>query len=215
MRLVDTNMPYKVVYAAFHHEYLGYLISAHAVQILASGELSFVHQVIHPENIEEFHEKIDENDRQLVKMMREISEREVVKRFGGSPRDLHTFFTQKFEGEIKKLAHLFIQRRLGKILPLMQDKELFIMAKDGYPAQKKVNILQERASVLFHFRKKEDYTRYYPTIKLRDEKVDFQRKGAILLCLDPAWMLLKGELFTFEKPIDGKKLKPFLSKEFH
>ena len=214
MRLVDTNMPFKVVYAISHHEYLGYLISAHAVQVLASGELSLVHQVIHPENIDEFREKIDENDRQLVKMTREISVREVVKRFGGNPRDLHTFFTQKFDGEIKKLAHLFIQRRLGKMLPLIQQKELYVTAKDGYPAQKRIDILKDRASILFHFRKKEDFTRYYPTIKLRDEKVDFQRKGAILLCLDPAWMLLNGELFTFEKPIDGKKLKPFLSKEF-
>ena len=86
------------------------------------------------------------------------------------------------------------------------------MAKDGYPAHKPIKVLQEKASVLFHFRRKENATFYFPTIKLFGTKIDFQFKRASILCYQPAWMLLGNNLFTFEGQIEGKKLKPFLNK---
>ena len=214
MRLVDVSLPFKLVYAVYHHEYLGYLVSPHAVQILPNGELSLVHQGIHPESMEQFAGVMDEKDRELIHMTAEIMPRAIVKKFGGNPREDLAFFTQKFEGEVKKLINAYIQKRMGKILPRFNDRDIYVMGNDGYPAQKPIEFLDEKATVLFHFRKKETFTRYYPTIKRGGNKIQFQHQGAIMMCTDPAWMLLDDKLFTFEKPIDGKKLKPFLKKDF-
>ncbi|MEL6671324.1 MAG: DEAD/DEAH box helicase [Bacteroidota bacterium] len=213
MRLVDANLPFQVVYSTFHHEYLGYLISAHVVQILPNGELSLVHQGLHPDSMSQFEEGLTEHDAQLIRLITEISPRQVVKRFGGNPRDEHGFFTTRFTGEIIKLVDDYIQKRLGKIFPQLIHSPIYEMGNDGYPAQYKIEALEEPASVLFHFRRKEEFTRYYPTIKLNGEKIDWQKKGAVLLCTQPAWMLLDGKLFTFSPEVDGKKLRPFLKRE--
>jgi len=212
MRLVDPALPFKVVYATYHHEYLGYLISSHYVQLLPNGSLSLVHQHAYPDNMDQFSSILGEEDRKLIQLSGDITPREIVKRFGGNPRNEADFFIKKFDGEIKKLAKSFIQKKLAKILPLLTDKLVFSMGNDSYPAHTPIHVLEEKASVLFHFRRHEIFTQYFPTIKLKGQKVDFQFKGAVLLCMEPAWMLLENEVFTFEQEVEGAKLKPFLEK---
>jgi len=208
--LIDSSIPFEVVYAIYHHEYLGYLISAHVVQLLENGELSYSYQGLHPENIEEFAAKVDDLDREAVTYASQISPRSIIKKFGGNPRKITEFFSKKFTGQAVTLAEAYIQTRLHKILRCLPGKRVFEMGNDGYPAYKAVKVLSDKASVLFHFRRKETHTLYFPTIKLRGQKVNFQFKNAVLVCDEPAWMLLHGELFSFELDVDGKKLKPFL-----
>lgn len=210
MRLVDPSIPFRVLYSAYHHEYLGYLISAHYVQLLPNGSLSLVHQHAYPENIPTFQRELDDNDEYLIRALDEITPKRIVKQFGGNPRDEHSFFTQKFEGELKKLAASFITKRLGNLMDRIPPGRMYVSGKDGYPAQSEVQISADKATILFHFKRKEDITRYHPTIKLRDELVPVQEKKPILLCKEPAWILCDNELFTFQYPVEGKRLVPFL-----
>lgn len=212
MRLVDPNLPFQVVYAIYHHEYLGYLLSAHYVQLLPNGNLSLVHQRAYPENMDEFSNGMDELDQLLIQKASVLIPREIVKRFGGNPRAEVEFFMTKFDGELKKLAIAFVNREMGKILPHLMGRSIYIMGKDSYPAHKQIHVLNDKASILFHFRRNETFTRYYPTIKLRGEKITFQFKGAQLISLDPAWLLLNDELFCFQGDIEGKKIQPFLKR---
>ncbi|MCI4670199.1 MAG: DEAD/DEAH box helicase [Bacteroidia bacterium] len=212
MRLVDPALPFRVVYSTYHHEYLGYLISSHYVQLLPNRSLSLVHQHAYPENMAQFADGMDDTDRELIKLAGDITPREIVKRFGGNPRKDFEFFNKKFNGEIEKLAASFIQRKMAQILPLLIGKLVFSMGNDSYPAHTPLEVLPEKATVLFHFRRHEDFTVYFPTIKLRGTKIDFQFKNAILLALEPAWMLLNGEVFSFEQDVEGAKLRPFLKK---
>jgi SNF2 family DNA or RNA helicase len=212
MRLVDPHLPFQVVYSIYHHQYLGYLISSHVVQLAPHGELSLVHQGVYPDNIEQFAAGVDERDRQLVELTSHILPREIIKHFKGNPREEVNFWEKKFDGQLKEMALARIQRHLGKILPLLRDRPVFSMGNDSYPAQAPLNMLDEKATVLFHFKRFEEETVYYPTIKLRDELLKFQNKDAELLCLEPAWMLFNREIFTFEGEVEGKKLKPFLKR---
>jgi len=212
MRLVDATLPFKIVYSIYHHEYLGYLVSPHIVQILPDGQLSLIHQGIYPDNMQQFRKGLDEKDENLIRLLDEISPKTVIKKFNGNLRDPSTFFIQKFKGEIQKMALEYIERRLARILPLLSDREVFEMGNDGYAAQKPIKILDEKATVLFHFRRMDKEVRYFPTIKLHGERLHFQYKGATMICKEPAWMLLNQELFTFEKEVEGVKLIPFLKK---
>ena len=87
------------------------------------------------------------------------------------------------------------------------------MGDDGEPTSTKVHIPEKKASVLFHFVKNEDSTHYFPTIKYDGQKVFFQFKGAILLSNKPAWLIVDDQMYSFEKDVEGKKLKPFLNKK--
>ncbi len=213
MRLVDTTLPYRIVYSIYHHEYFAYLVTGHVVQELPNGTLSLVHQGLYPDNMEQFAEKLDDKDRKLVKLISETHPRYVVKHFGGDPRDEHTFYTTKLSGELEKLVQQYIHRRLAKILPQLTDRHVFTMGKDGYPAQIEIQVLDEQATVLFHFKRRDRETIYYPTIKLHGELLKFQFQGAKMICLEPAWMLLDGELFTFKQQVEGKKIRAFFERE--
>ncbi len=59
----------------------------------------------------------------------------------------------------------------------------------------------------------EDSTNYYPTILHKGKRVEIPDPAAYLICRHPAWMVLKGKLYGFEKFVDGKKLQPFLAKK--
>ncbi|MDX2286951.1 MAG: DEAD/DEAH box helicase [Bacteroidia bacterium] len=162
----------------------------------------------------EFGSYLDDTDKELIRMLAEISPREVLKKHKISPQKELEFFVSRFQGELQKIVLANIQRRIAAIIPRLAGRAVYVMGKDGYPAKEPIEVLEERATILFHFKRTDEFTRYYPTIKLQGEIVDFRCRGALLLCNDPAWMLFQGKLFSFEPAVDGKKLQPFLTKEF-
>src|SRR5690606_35924960 len=78
----------------------------------------------------------------------------------------------------------------------------------------KYEVLEHRASIQFHFMRTSDQTNYYPTISYQGNKLELPNEGAYLICKSPAWMVLNGKLYGFEKHVDGKKLIPFLTKKY-
>src|SRR5690606_8254970 len=101
-----------------------------------------------------------------------------------------------------------------KILSLLHGKPLFEMSNDGEPTGTPIEVMPQKATVLFHFRRNEDNTHYFPTIKYNGEKLDFQHKGDYIVCKQPAWMVVDNKLYNFEKEVDGNKLQAFLNKRF-
>ena len=219
-RLIDSTEPFRPVYSIYRHEYLGCLISAHVVEELPNGRLSLYHQGLYPKNFSQFAHRLDDTDRKLVTLLFDLTENEIIRRFSKKAKNSAEFYLKYFSPEIKKLCLEFVNRKVAEAIPLLRDREIGVMGNDGYPLYRPVRMLDEEASVLFHFKRREGETRYYPTIKLRGEKLDFQYKEAEIVCNQPAWMLLNTpvrnepnyELFTFAKNVDGRKLKPFLKK---
>lgn len=212
--MIDSTQPYRPVYSIYRHQYLGCLISAHVVQELPNGRLSLAAQPLHPANLEHFNEVLDDKDFALIKSLQEISPRDIYLKYGGKSKSEAEFYFKYFKDEVANMVTGFVARHVAQALPQLVDREVYVMGNDGYPAYQKVNVSDEEATVLFHFRRTEQGTRYFPTIKLRGEKLDFQYKDADLVCLDPAWMLLGEEVFPFHKNLEGAKLKPFLNKRF-
>jgi superfamily II DNA or RNA helicase len=60
----------------------------------------------------------------------------------------------------------------------------------------------------------EENTHYFPTLKYLGAKLEFQYKDAMILCDEPAWMLLNQKLYHFKPLLEGKKLRAFLNKKF-
>lgn len=216
---VSPDKPFELIYSLYEHEYLGYLIESFVVQLNDKGELSYSHQNISAKNAEEFSAGLDENDFQIVKLMDQIQQDQVANHFQKKRQKPEEFFIKTYDrhtgdtvlqGEIEG----YVERRRSQILSLMKGKRVFEMGKDGEPSWKELEVVDEKATILFHFRKNEDNTHYFPTIKLQGEKVEFLNNGSYLLCKEPAWLVANDRLFTFKKPISGGKLKPFLLKKF-
>ncbi|MFN0204361.1 MAG: DEAD/DEAH box helicase, partial [Bacteroidia bacterium] len=198
-----------------------YIVDCHAVQLLSNGEMSMTHQPITQGNYEDFKCGMDKVDEQIVQLILEISRKNIIQKFGGDVNKQVDFFESRFKLVNEKLSLVatqilgFVEKRLAQIFPLLveHNKRLYEQDNEGYPIKRAIQLLKEKASVIFHFTRNEEGTVYYPTIKLKEGLLgNFQNKKPSLLCMQPAWMLVGGELFTFEHNVEGIKIQPFLMK---
>jgi hypothetical protein len=128
---------------------------------------------------------------------------------------LKTFDAEKGEKEVQEAVSAVIEKRRALIFDLIcPDKTLFIMGNDGNPMRQSIQIQAEPVEVLFHFMRNEENTHYFPTLKYLGNKLEFQYKDAMILCDEPAWMLLNQKLYHFKPLLEGKKLRAFLNKKF-
>ncbi|NMM46955.1 DEAD/DEAH box helicase [Marinigracilibium pacificum] len=216
---VSSAQPFQIIYSVFEHEYLGYLFESYIVHLDDNGGLTFQHQNISIKNADEFSSGLDEVDYELIELMDSMQQDVVSRKFSKKPMKTEDFFLKVFDKEkgndlIQKEIERYLDIRRAEILKRIPGKRLFEMGSDGEPAWKEIFYQEKAASILFHFHRNEDNTHYWPTIKHNGVKVDFSYKDAYILCNEPAYMVVEGRLYHFEKNPEGKKLIPFLRKKF-
>ena len=217
---VSAALPFQIVYSLYQHEYIGYLFESFVIHLDENGKLTLQHQNISGMNASEFAKGLDETDYELIDLMDSMQQDAVVKKFntkGSMKADdffLKIYDKEKGNGLVQQEIENYLERKRAQILERLQGKMVFEMGNDGEPAWKEIEVLPEKATILFHFRRNDDNTHYFPTIKYGGEKVDFQYRGSYIVCKEPAWMVSCGKLYSFEKNVDGKKLLPFLNKKF-
>ena len=215
MRVVNTQ-PFALIYSISEHQHFGYVIEPYVVQINTLGNLTLSNQKLFSSNIDYYSKQIDADDEALIAILEHIDQEKLIKRYTkkGMIRAAD-YFKKEFDPDFnKKFIRPFIEKKLIEAMPLLAKKHLFLTGKDNNPAWRALQIAEKSASVLFHFRRDEEGTNYFPTIKYEGEKIDFKASDAILLTNQPAWLLFDSVLYSFEKKVDGNKLKPFLSKMF-
>jgi len=214
MLRVDSSKPCQIIYAIARHEYLSFVIEPHIVQLNPNGEFSLTHQRLFSNTAKEFIHCIDDTDFKLIKILEEIEQGNIIKKFYKKPIRPFEFFTKIFNEQLFDVIRPKMEKRMAEALALLGNKEIYLMSKEGYPAERKLQIAAEPASVLFHFRRDDVEIRYFPTIKYQGMRIEFMFKGAEIICNQPAWMLLEDTLYYFDKEIEGKKLLPFLNKRY-
>ena len=216
---VSPEEPFRIIYSLFQHEYLGYVFESFAVQLDSKGRLSYSHQNISSKNASEFGTALSKDDYELIKLMDSMQQEIVVNHFQKRKTKPVDFFLKVFDKKngnetLQKEIQDYMERRRKNICSLLRGKSVFEMGKDGEPCWKELQVSTELASALFHFYRNDDNTHYFPTIKLSDEKIHFYQNGSYVLAEDPAWIVSNDTLFTFNKDVNGKKLRPFFNKKF-
>lgn len=215
MLRVDSSKACKVVYSLCKHEYLGYLIEPHVVQLNPQGDFSFTYQRIFTHTAEEFNACLSEVDYKLIRILDDIEQDSVIKKYYKKLIRPTEFFTKIFDDKFYENVRPKIEKKLAEALEILKTKnELYVMDKDGWPVERKIELAAEPASILFHFRRNETETRYFPTIKYQNLRIEFMFKEAQIISNKPAWLLLNDVLYFFDQDIEGKKLQPFLNKRY-
>ncbi|WP_413670310.1 DEAD/DEAH box helicase [Mucilaginibacter sp. Mucisp86] len=214
MLRVDSSKPCQIIYAIARHDYLSYVIEPHIVQLNPNGEFSLTHQRLFSNTAKEFCEFLDDTDIRLIKLLEEMEQGNVIKRYYKKPIRPFEFFSKIFNEQMFDMIRPKLEKRIAEALSLLCGKQVYQMSKEGYPGERKLQLATEAASVLFHFRRNEEEIRYFPTIKYQGMRIEFMFKNAEIICNHPAWMLLDDTLYYFDKEIEGKKLQPFLNKRF-
>lgn len=214
MQKRNNDHTYQLVYTLGEHPYLGFLIEPHAVLLNPNGELSFTHKRLFSSTAKEYASILDETDWKLIKLLDEIEQSHLIKRFHKKVIRPVDYFSQVFNKEIYEFLRPQIEERLLKVMKLLHGKPLFLMGKEGYPADQALHIAPSSASILFHFRRNEVETRYFPTIKYEGRRIEFMFRDAQVVINKQAWLLLDQVLYHFDEELEGKKLSPFLQKRY-
>ncbi|PWS27211.1 helicase SNF2 [Pedobacter yonginense] len=215
MLRVDSSKACKVVYSLCKHEYLGYIIEPHIVQLNPQGDFSFTYQRIFTHTAEEFNACLSEIDFKLIKILDDIEQDSIIKKYHKKLIRPTEFFAKIFDDKFYETVRPKIEKKLAEALELLKVKnELYVMDKDGWPVERKIELATEPASILFHFRRNDTETRYFPTIKYQNLRIEFMFKDAQIVSNKPAWLLLNDVLYFFDQDIEGKKLQPFLNKRY-
>ena len=216
---VSTAQPFQLIYSLYQHEYLGYLFESFVIQLDEKGRLTLLHQNISHKNAKEFASGLDDRDYELIRLMDQMQQEAIILKFYKKKIKPADFFLKVYDKEkgdkaLQDTIHHFLENKRAHILELLEGKMIFEMGHDGEPAWRRIHWMSEKATVLFHFRRNEDNTHYFPTIKHAGAKLEWQYNGSFLICHEPAWLVVKDKLFRFAKGVDGNKLKPFLNKKF-
>ncbi len=210
---VNAKEPFELIYSLNKHPYLGYVIELHAVQLMKNGKHSLLSQKLHSSAADGF--KVPEDDLALLKYLDETEPEVLIKKFFVSKKTIRQsdFFEKHYKEELHAKIRPYIEKRLLKVIEHLGKRKLYL-AKDKNVVHQLINIENERASILFHFRRNEEGTNYFATIKLNEKKVNFSGNGSELIIHEPAWLLTDNHLLTFKKNTDGNKIMPFLNKKF-
>ncbi len=216
---VSASQPFQIIYSLYQHEYLGYIFESYIVHLDEKGKLTYQHQNISSKNAREFARGLDDRDFELIDVIDSMHQDAVVKKFSSKlmkPEEflMKTFDKVKGNELIQEQIEEYMEKRRAKVLDRLKGKMLFEMGNDGEPTWRKIEVLEQRASIQFHFMRTAEQTNYYPTLFYQGKKLDLPNDSAYLICKSPAWMVLNGKLYGFEKHVDGKKLIPFFAKKF-
>lgn len=216
---VSASQPFQIVYSLYLHEYLGFLFESYVVHLDDKGKLTFQHQNISIKNAREFSRGLDDRDFELIEIVDSMQQEAIVKRFHNKFVKPEEFFPKVYDKDkgnpaLREEIEQYMERRRSRILERLRGKKLFEMGNDGEPTWRRLEVLEKRATIQFHFVRTPEHTNYYPTVYYEGKKLDLLNSNAYLICKDPAWMVLNGKLYGFEKHVDGKKLIPFFTKKF-
>src|ERR687898_3643889 len=197
---VSASQPFQIIYSLYQHEYLGFIFESYIVHLDEKGKLTYQHQNISAKNAREFSKGLDDRDFELIESIDAMHQDAIAKKFSSKimkPEEFLTSTYDKAKGneQIQEQIEEYMEKRRAKILEKLKGKMLFEMGNDGEPTWRRIEVLDKRASIQFHFMRTEDHTNYYPTIYFQGKKVDLPNPSAYLVCKSPAWMVLNRNLY--------------------
>ncbi len=216
--IVVNTQPFALVYSLFQHPYLGLVLEPHVVQVNSKGAYTLTHQRVFSKTIDYFSKGISTEDLELIKILDEVDDNYIFKRFNtDQKKKIRTaeFFAKHCPKElIVETIRPFIEERMNKVFLSLRGKTIYKNGNDNNPTSVKITVGEEQANIWFHFKNNPEGIRYYPTLRYKNQKVEFMYKGAHIVSQTPAWLLVDQMLYDFEKSVDGKKLLPFMNKRY-
>ncbi len=199
------------------HKVFGYLFLPYFVDYEKKEEKYVINRRILPGHPDPAAERLPETVRKIIRITGEYEDHEIKKLFHKDPRiNLKDFFQSLDEKRVKDFIRPYIEKRLVEIVRLLRntDIEIFLhqTASAGIYHEDRIVPETDRVSVEFHFIRKGEGTEYFISLRKDEREIHLKDKSHIILADKPCVLLMEGRLYFLEE-VEGKKLKPFFSKE--
>lgn len=216
---IFNNMTEKIVLTLTKHPIWGFILQPVLVKENEYGMLAILE---YADSKSTGFAQLNELAKQIVLLSEKYADTALMEAYISPKEKVKTVavFHKKVKPElIEGTIRPFIEDIHRQMLQLLKGSEL------AFYIREKVNIRHlyesdlaiipnEAPKVVFHFRKNEEDSciRYSIRVSADGENIDLIGKTSILLCSEPAALIMDDRLLLFEN-IDLKKLKPFFLKE--
>lgn len=213
---VDNQAKYKLIFSVHRHPNLGVMVHPYVVEYTSLNTLSLTYQKLFSGNATHY-TKLTSEELDLIKILDPLMVEHLIKKFSPvqkiRPKE---FFRKHFTSELRdQIIRPYIEKHLLQFLDSLGSKEQVLYeADDINPAAIPIAINTNFTKVLFHFRRNENGTSYFVTLKHDDDRIPFMKQGAVMLTTQKARMIVHGRLYKFYDFVDGKKLAVFLHKKY-
>ena len=213
---VDNNSDYTLIFSVSNHPFLGVLIEPYVVAYTSAKTLSLTYQKVFSGNSSHY-SKLTPKEHSLIAMLDGIMVESIVKKFSPvqkiRPKE---YFHKHFDKSLfKNTIRPYIEEHLIQLLASIKPEEIKLyLADEINPASQRITICSDFTKVLFHFRKNENGTSYFVTLKHNNEKVMFMKQNGLLISNKPAYITVNKHLYKFYDFVDGSKLGVFLNRKY-
>ncbi len=208
---------FKLVFALVNNPVTGIAIESFAVRIIGPKQFSYEFYRLTPLTAKDYFSEIDPLQQEAINTIGQYSDEALVKRFGKQVKNPRNFFEEIPPEYVDCHIRPFIDKKMGEVAEMLYscNEPLYYKGeKNDRIRELPIPVLPRFTQVLFDIRKKEKETHYYLWLQIDGKEVPLKGSGGEILSNDPCLLLLNDRLFRLEPGLVGKKLKPFLEKEY-
>ncbi len=215
--MVSCENKKQLVFVLSDHENLGTLIEAYVVDIIKTGRFGLSIKKVTAQTISDYTIEYTPQEKELLKLIDSYADDNIAKKYCRQNKRSSDFFEKLTQEKIDQLIRPYIEKTLINCLNIIIHNDIPIFFKGEKKStihEERIRINNEVASTIFNFERKEDNTKYHLSIKIKDEEIKLTNKLCRIITEKPCWLMVDNQIYRFNPTVDGKKLKPFFTKEF-
>ena len=213
---VENNSKYKLAFSIHQHPQLGVMINPYIIAYTSLNTLSLTYQKVFSGNAS-YYDKLSEEELRQIELLDPLMIENIIRKF--SPKQKirpKEYFQKHFD---KSFFKNNIRPYMDEIISIFfknidSSNNQIYLADDINPAAHPIEIKADFTKVLFHFRKNENGTSYFVTLKHGDDRILFMKQNGLLLSSKPARILVHNTIYKFYDFVDGNKIGIFLHKKY-
>lgn len=155
-------------------------------------------------------------EKELVFLIDKYSDERLMKRFSRA-KNVSEFFTQLDQLQFEKQISPFIEQCMFEVARILMLSPVRLLNKEVKYAnlydEDEIHVPPFFAKPVFYFDREKTETRYRLKIFLNEKEILLLNRTIRIVTNNPCMLISRGQLAVFEK-LDGKKLLPFLTREY-
>jgi hypothetical protein len=203
----------KLVFVLVHDALIGVKFEARVAELMDDGTFSLNHYRLDPFNYRNFDVVVGDQEKVLLKSLREITYDKLVQNFSKVNSDLPDLLRMKGDDFFKRIFRPYVERRMVFQISHCRDHNIpvYQLFATGALSEQPYVYATEPTRVSYHFRWTPENLTYAIRVTAGGEPVVLHNPSLIIVTDQPAWIAYRGTLYTMEE-VNGNKIKPFLTK---
>jgi superfamily II DNA or RNA helicase len=209
-------MDIRFVITLSEHRIFGFVFSPYLIKKERQLGYYSIYDRVTNMNLSLYESMLSPEEIQLVKIIEEYNEPNLAKLFSKKKVPSREFVSSIKKELFAEQIRPFIERRMAKCIEILVFNPVPVYNKvlqNNIYEDDRIKEIIDEGSTVFNFLRTPESFRYFLSIEHNGKQLKLTGKKGIIIVNEPACIIADECLFVF-RDIDGKKLTPFLEKEF-